>query len=387
VTTTEDRPAILGLDKMAMQELPTTYQNHMGGHVSISQDGRVAVMDISQTAGNYIDLGVWDLTSKRFVRSIHLGEPINGALLANDGRTLAIGTNSGKVALIDVVTGAVLDSKRCFHSWVPTLSFSNDDNLLGACANDRDSILFDVRGGKLFERQRFQESNDAGILPSGKQFYTVFWDLRLYDTDMPPEVPTLRLPPDYYNGTITDNGRVFAFSGTKEFQFAVASIPPLRGLNRDAARSIDDNGHVIVRTLSDRYEVSDLASGKLLLSQPHGIFGSLRFVASPDGRYVALSDDPKTLTIVNLGSHGPSSTIHFNVATEAGCFSPKDDSIAVSLVDGSISVYRVSDGAKLWTMSQLGFDYNYLAFSPDPAIVEIRPMSLTQSAVRGQLTC
>lgn len=107
----------------------------------LNRDGSLLVA--SEFFGNRVDL--WDTHTRQRLWQTDIGTPQGTAFaLAPDGRSLAVGSRSGALVLLDTVTGRVLARKTGVSGSISSADFSPDGSLLAVSGNDGRTHLFEA---------------------------------------------------------------------------------------------------------------------------------------------------------------------------------------------------------------------------------------------------
>lgn len=115
------------------------------GHTD-SVTGLVFSADSSTLISGSLDgfIRVWSMAGLQEVSNIEIGEPITAIALSSNGTTLAIGTQTGSIALFDLATSSELATLSGHTGAVNSLSFNANGSLLASGGEDAILRLWDV---------------------------------------------------------------------------------------------------------------------------------------------------------------------------------------------------------------------------------------------------
>src|ERR1700680_396120 len=95
----------------------------------------------SGSADNTVKL--WDVTSRREIRTIGPGLPAMSMAFSPDGRTLAVGLFDQKIKLLDAASGGELHTLTGHGGPIPSIAFSPDGRVFASARDDRAGKLWD----------------------------------------------------------------------------------------------------------------------------------------------------------------------------------------------------------------------------------------------------
>jgi eukaryotic-like serine/threonine-protein kinase len=201
-----------------------THHTAMVFDVAVSPDGRTLA-----TSAWDQSLGLWDIrdpSSPRLLNQVQFGSQPAGVRFSPDGTTVAVGTSSGKVQLIDVrqQTGTLQQWTIAAHNaLVYSVAFSPDGKTLASGSFDKTAKLWDVRNPAAAQLLGTAASHtdrvfDIAFHPDGNVLATGSGDhsLILFDVSNPaaPTVLTKIAEPDEATGVaFSPDGRLIANGG------------------------------------------------------------------------------------------------------------------------------------------------------------------------------
>ena len=243
-----------------------------------------------------------------------------------DGRTLAYGTEDGRLVLVDLRTRDHHDALGRHTAAVTGVGFSPDGRTIVSTGDDRDVIVWDAVSGNLREILHGHAGRAFGPAfdPSGRTAFTVGLD-----------------------------GKVIAWDLTGERRLAQRSSwiqPAALGFEFDPILAVSPDGSTVAyRTAENEVAVSE--TGSVEPRWQHDPWSEQRFE--------------------NLVSEQPESYRPFvTPAISSLAFSPDGRTLAVSGEHQEIVLYEASDGTELqrWSASRVGW-VNNVSFAPDGDIV------------------
>jgi WD40 repeat protein len=367
-----DNPNRLGhieFDTLNVSLAPLEHQVELVSIQGIPTKGGKFLLGSGRSGGPPTTLSVRDFNTLRSLKEIPIGDPIRSASLTEDGRRAAVGTFGGYLYIVDTVTG----EKSKALKPLPTILFvsiSDDGRRLVASGRTRECILYEVYGLRLAEKQRFRESNAAGILPNGSMVYTGYFLARFYDLREQPEVPTYRTHIGrtfWGQGTITPDGEVITWTEERSHRLNVTrtgSVPvPGPVLNRCDSRG--KYGALITRS-GDETRVIDVRTGEVVKTLPYRIhaWDANAFDSSLTDRIATLSKTNQLHLFPARGGE-PGWKVEFRAIISSCRFSPDGGLLAVSTFDGSVHLVDASDGTMRWSTSTHRLAHAHMSFSPD----------------------
>ncbi len=204
----------------------------IGFSEQVSQDGRLVAWASRAQPGQSTILTLADPKSGKTIREVPLHDAIHTISMTGDGRTVAVGSDSGRVYLVDSRTGGVHMYGPFWHTFIQSSAISSDGRMLMVSGKSREAILFEIVNNQLVARQRFDDSNEAGFVPGAREVFTAYDDVRFYDVDGEPETPEVRLRPvshfGYRSANIGPDGQLVASSSVHLFSGSLLSGRPFR---------------------------------------------------------------------------------------------------------------------------------------------------------------
>ena len=129
-----------------------------GRCAAFSTDGTTLV---SGTSGKHAGATAWVISTGEVKFDLKAGSlSVCGLALAPDGKSLALGDDQGRVALLDIPTQTVRVKHRGHPMQVTSVAFSPDGKSLATSSKDNDIKLWDVATGR--EIASFQEGLGSG---------------------------------------------------------------------------------------------------------------------------------------------------------------------------------------------------------------------------------
>ena len=246
--------------------------------------------------------------------------------ISPDGRTLAYGTEDGRLVIVDLRTRERHDARGRHTAPVTGVGFSPDGRTIVSTADDRDVIVWDAASGELREILHGHAGRVFGPAfdPSGDTAFTVGLD-----------------------------GKVIAWDLSGERRLAQRSRwaePDALGFEVDPIVAISPDGSTIAYRTAQN-EVAVVEPGSV---EP-------RWLRDP------WSDE----RFEQLAAEQPESYRPFiSEAISALAFSPSGETLAVSGEHQEVVLYDVVDGRELrrWPASRVGW-VNDVSFTPDGDVV------------------
>ena len=115
------------------------------GHTD-SVTGLIFTADSTSLISSSLDglIRIWSLVGLRETNFIEIGEPVTAIALSSDGTTLAIGTQTGSIALWDMPTNTAIATLSGHVGEVTSLSFNANGSMLVSGGDDFSVLLWDV---------------------------------------------------------------------------------------------------------------------------------------------------------------------------------------------------------------------------------------------------
>jgi WD40 repeat protein len=333
----------------------------------------------SGSADNTVKL--WDVTSRREIRTIGPGLPAMSMAFSPDGRTLAVGLFDQKIKLLDAASGGELHTLTGHGGPIPSIAFSPDGRVLASASDDRTVKLWDVaRGVEITTLAGFiQPVLSVAFSPDGRLLAANSVDkgIRLWDLTTGHElrgikgyaVGALAFSPDgrtiaagssQHTVKIWDvaNGRELrAMSGHGDYVAFVAFSPDGRGL---ASSSYDKTlkfwdvaSGRNVGTLTGNLRLPSMLWASSLAFSPTG---HMIVVGTGDGA-LRLWDTTNGRELPPLGGH--------SVGVTSALFSPNGQLVAFGSFDGTVKIWDAATGRQLRVLPGHAAIVNAIAFSPD----------------------
>lgn len=121
---------------------------------------------------------VADLKVRRDVKDRKLFFPVRHAFFP-DGKHTLVGTDEGKIAMLEVATGKILWIESLDHAAVGSLIISPDGRHLAVTTRNRKAYLYEIGLTGAKQLRVFPEANQAAILANGV-FATNYFNLKFY---------------------------------------------------------------------------------------------------------------------------------------------------------------------------------------------------------------
>jgi WD40 repeat protein len=161
-----------------------------GREINTTQGHSSAVWDISYSPdGNWLasvgDDGwvkIWNPSGNTLVHSVQLADHLSALTFSQDGHTIAVGSQSGTIYILDALTGKTITTLQGHSYLVFDLAFSPDNRLLISSSWDGTARLWDLALGK--ERYTFQgqwsgvafSRDGASVFTGGLDRFVHRWD-------------------------------------------------------------------------------------------------------------------------------------------------------------------------------------------------------------------
>jgi F-box protein 11 len=289
-------------------------------------------------------------------RSSRLSKGVEVAV-GPDGRTLASGSRGeSTVKIWDLAAGKTLHTLRAHSSWVYTVTFSPDGEILASASLDKTIKLWNPADGQEIRTLRGHSgcvnsvafTPDGRILVSGSDDNTV----KLWDLSGRQEIRTLSGHSDsVYSVAFSPDGEILA-SGSLDSAIKLwnpadgQEIRTLRG-HSGCVHSVafTPDGQILVSGSSDNtVKLWDLPTGQVistLTAHSGRWFGVEAVATSPDGQLFASCGAGETIKIWRLSSCKLVQTLegHSKVVTSIA-FSPDGRTLVTGSGDNSVRIWQ-----------------------------------------------
>ncbi|MDX6413556.1 MAG: hypothetical protein QOH23_966 [Gaiellaceae bacterium] len=318
-------------------------------------------------------LGFYDPRTLRRLRSVPIPAGITAAF-DSEGRHAAVGTETGSLTLVDLVSGRVMSASGAHGAALIRAEFSPDGRRLVTTADDGSVIVWDSESARPLERLVGHAARPLGVAFSsdGETLYTSSLDGAIFEWD---------LGHDRRFGTPIDTGAKEAFGPD------LPDLPPLAlapGGDRFAVR-VDGSTVGIVGTEPGQarrtFDVSfgDLVNGSDVVGDPRDVHA---LAWSPAGRLIAATGSSGQVEIWDVAGaprrvhrlRGLHSVNGLPEAVQSVAFSPDGAIVAAADLNhtpgtlplaGRVAAWRVGTGHPLWPPRNLGSAAAAIAFAPD----------------------
>jgi WD40 repeat protein/uncharacterized caspase-like protein len=308
------------------QEL-LTLTGHSDGVLSVafSPDQRIL-----SSGGEDGTIKLWNTASGQELRTLseHF-QTVETVAFSPDGHTLALGSHDATIRLWDVASGRELRKLSSNSGWVETVAFCSDDKTLASASRYGTVKLWDVASGQALHTLTlpFSTGYTFAFSPDCKALASAFSNL-----SMLPASPdkTIKL------WDVAGGNELHTLSGHSGEVGAVAFSP---------------DGKTLASTSSDGIKLWDVASGNelLTLSEHSGEAGTIAF--SPDGRTLAWGIDSTVGLWGISGGEALRRLSGHSSPVDTVAFSPDGKMLGSGGEDGTIKLWRVTDGALLATLT------------------------------------
>ena len=306
-------------------------------------------------------LAFFDLSSLRLVRRLPLASTgsITDATAAPDGRTVVFGTDDGNVSFVRA--GGRTTSASGGNSGIYSVRFSPDGRKVVTTSDDGSVIVWDSQTGQPVSRLAGHEGlvHSAAFSPGGNTLFTSSLDGAVFEWAVGREqrfgLPfSLPSHPDFVDGWVAPP---LALSSTGS---TFASAAGARAVDLFATRSGERTRAFRVRTPFVTSLAFSPRAALLAVAGAHGVVQLWSVAGSPH----------LVRTLAGLRSfNGKPETV------AAVAFSPDGERVAAGDVNdtsgnasyrfGSVSVWDVSTGRRLWRVRNKGGWVHTVAFSPN----------------------
>ncbi len=312
--------------------------------LSVSRDGKLAAwVQFGTSDSSTFELVVASIGNGEILEDVPVKSASVNPQISPNGDSVAYVPEAGKIAIRSLRSHTERQFKSPFRSlWM--LQYSPDGMAMLVCGTGRRAALYDFPRGK-FVRQ-YLDAGFAGFTPSGKEVYTSYKTIHLYDRNEPQSIRHLDVPG--IEVSLLDDGRLITRVGG-EFVF----------------RDLLQSGHIVGRRQTPATKFSLLPDGttwlgfggtpavfcigragsrQALLTTPMPSIDEaygLAFSVSPDRRFVALlgqvydlqSADPRT-PVLKIPRLAPA---------VGAAFSPDGRYLMFGDQSGMVSYWRVGD--------------------------------------------
>ena len=349
-----------------------------------THDGRrVFVPSAGDDATQEIDVG-----TLRVVRR-HRAGGFAGAL-SPDGDTLALGSDDGRVRLLDLRSGRMRPFERRHATRVLSLEFTPDGRSLVSSDFDGSVRVWNVAAGAVGEELSAHRGPvwQLAVSPDGRTLYSagddgrmILWDLHgdrrlVRSFSLREEFEDLQTPrgitvsPDGKTLAVTERGGAVALFALGTLQRR-GSVKAMQGFAAAVAFSPDN------RLLAVGGEDGDVTLWGARTLAPAGVLKGLsdtvQTVAfSPDGKLLAAAevDGERTrLHVWNVGRRAVAARADTTAITSL-VFSPDGRLIALSALDGGTEIRDARSGRLVRRLQSEGLSRS-VAFSPDGSLLAV----------------
>ncbi len=334
--------------------------------VAFSPDGRLLATASSES------IQVWDSQTGQKVRELGTGR--HAAVFSPDGRRLA-GLSHQGATVWDLASG-----KEMFHlthpslhwlmGFVHTLAYSPDGEWLATTDSGGTVWIWDASGGGELLRLRGGSQDITGLAfrPDGRQLAAAGRNLKVWDLTSPPQCRIL--PGGYGSVSFSRDGTLLATlsqSWDRKVQvWTTTTGQLLRTFTGHTANvhtvALLPAGQRLVSGGEDGVRVWDVASGRQL----HFLHKQLLLALSPDGRWLATTEQPGTVKIWDAESWRQ--TWAFTGDERPGepvlAFSPDGRWLADGSREGGVILREAASGREQFQVPVRG-RVSGLAFRPD----------------------
>jgi WD40 repeat protein len=290
---------------------------HLDGLVAASPDGVQVQGEALLTDGGVtmvladrakLEFRSFDATHMRLQQTLHLTREQDRATawaVRHDGRQLAIGTNSGQLAVWNLGTGKATWLHLRFDGWLERLSFSPDNSRLLAVSSEPSEMrVFDARSLELVATPVMLGNGldpsspaDADFGPDASTILTRHWAStavvwRVPERGYPLQAPIAAAPPmvgKYARFALATDARSHLMATADNGQLKLWRVRWTPFVGGTAAPMVSDtlrfDGHHLVSADGNRVSVFNVATGQT------------------DGKTIALSEAPTYAGLDGSGTH------------------------------------------------------------------------------------
>ncbi len=383
--------------------------------MAFSSDGKNLVV------GGKLNASLWNAATGQKVRTFSDGlvMPTKCVRLSPDDKTLACGTDEGKISLFKVDSAAKLRTLSGHDNWIFALGFSQDGKTLASASRDDSIKLWDVSSGK--ELRTLKESAPLAVMftPDGKKLYSTgseasikIWDpatgnklqtlakrsspvgtvvfapggkllaigtggsVKLWDLASGKQtasidahdlaVSSIAFSKDgKYLVTATEQGvvaKLWDLPARKELTQLNQNDDELSMVNTYGTAFTPDGKQFVCATASG-VTVWDVASRKRVKTYPHdGTLWSLSL--SPDGKSAATGSDD-SLFIWNIATGKKDAIPSGGQRVVSLAYSADGKTLLSGTTDGAVTLWEVASKKKLRSYAGHRDSATCVAFSPD----------------------
>jgi WD40 repeat protein len=329
---------------------------------------------------------LWDVPSRREIRTLGPGLPAIAAAFSPDGRILAVGLFSNNIKLFDAGTGAELRTLTGHLGPVNAVTFSPDGRTIASASDDRTIRFWSVAsgaqvgllGGFSGRATSVVFSPDGHLIAANSEDHVI----RLWDLAAGRELNSIKGPAAGVIAFSPDGRIVAAGSAQNTIKFwDVASgreVRTLRG-HGDIVRVVafSPDGRVLASSSYDKtVKLWDVASGRNLgtlsgppLNLPSLLWAtSMAFSPTANILVLGLGDGPIRLWDSATGRELPPLGGR-SVGVTSALFSPDGRLVAFGSFDGTVKIWDAASGQELRVLRGHAAIINSVAFSPDGLIL------------------
>jgi WD40 repeat protein/serine/threonine protein kinase len=323
-----------------LTQQPSLLQGHTAvvRTVAFSSDGSLLA-----SGGDDSSVILWDVNSRKLLRTIVDKTTVNSVAFSPDGKTVASGGNDNTIRLWNSSSGVLISTLYGHSAAVISVAFSPDGKILASASLDRNVKLWDVGGRMLINTLSGHTdfvfsvafSPDGKTLASGSYDHTV----RLWAVSSAKLLNTLPASPD----TSFVSGVAFSPDGTI---LASGSGDPTGGGN-SGVRLWNVGSGSLIRTLSATSFVWSVAF-------------------SPDGKTLTSSSSEGTVWLWNVGSGKLINTLSDHIAeVNSVAYSPDGKTILSGSKDGVVRLWDTSNGNVIRNLYGNTNWVDSVAYAPD----------------------
>ena len=292
--------------------------------------------------GKYLAYGSWggrisvmDIESQTITELVGHDGIVYSLSFSPDNNTLISGSNDGTVRLWEIAIGEERVAIGGYNTWISSLFFYSDNNLLGASIYSGPINYYDLGSKRLISNVEFNSLGKTVFSHNGQKIASSRGSgagktINISDTNSGQLLSTLQGDDSYI--------RRFAFS-----------------LDNSRLVAGTQNGSVIVWEIANSHQIHLLK----------GHQGDVKGVAfSPDGRIIASGGYDNTVKFWDSANGQLLLVLNVDMVVETLLFSPDNISIAVGGRSGTIKLFDTTNGNEKESFQREG-QILYLAFSPD----------------------
>ncbi len=332
------------------------------------------ISEIAVTAA----LGISIFDVKEHNRLVKHSSFVHSVSFSSDGQILASGSKDKTIKLWDVKTGKELRTLSGHGDGVSSVSFSSDGQILASGSKDKTIKLWDVKTGKELRTLKGHSdgvisvsfSPDGHTLASGSKDKTI----KLWDVKTGKELRTLKGHSDgVISVSFSPNGHTLA-SGSKDKTIKLWDVKTgkeLRTLSGHSdgviSVSFSPDGKNLASGSKDKtIKLWDVKTGKELRTLSGHSDGVISVSFSPDGHTLASGSSDKTIKLWDVKTEQELGTLsgHSDGVISVS-FSPDGHTLASGSSDKTIKLWDVKTEQELGTLSGHSRGVNSVSFSPD----------------------